>query len=191
MPNPWTDTELDGLGAAFDQQVLSELRIGDLNKVAAPNRYGWDQVIDGPSGNIATGGGKVLFGKVQIDTGYLFCVQEILADCWPVAAYDTNVPARTPAAVESASGTAADVNDMIFRSMVAMEIKAGGLDFFSGPACLSLVAGTIARPAPLMTRRWLAAGSELIVNWYNNSSAAINGQLILRGFRVLVPRARR
>lgn len=183
--------EMNGLGEAFDAQIYRELGIGDLNKIAAPNRYGWDEVIDGPSAGIATGGGKVIFGKATSDTGYAFCVQEILFDAWPTAAYLTNVPARSPVAVESAAGTAASVNDMIFRSMLALDIKAGALDFFSAPAIVSLIAGTIARPSPLMTRRWIAPGSPINVSCYNNSTAIITGQLILRGFRVLVPRARR
>lgn len=183
--------ELDGLAGTLEDQLVRELGISDLNKIAAPNRYGWDEVIDGPSAGIATGGGRVAFGTATADTGYAFCVQEILFDAWPTAAYDTNVPLKTPIAVESAAGTAADVNDMIFRSMISLDISAGALSFFSAPAAVSLVAGTIARPAPLMTRRWIAPGTPIKVFAYNNSTAIVTGQLILRGFRVLVPRARR
>ena len=145
----------------------------------APAVYGWDEIIDLTG---ITGAGSAE-KEVTLDTNYDFWVDAIGLEVWNPAA-SGNVPAFTAATFTPSSGDAADVNDWLNRAAFRLELKAGSLDFWSGPMRVSLAAGTVQYPRWMRHARPIAGGTKVKAKVFNDRSlVTVDAQVVLYGRR--------
>jgi hypothetical protein len=145
----------------------------------APAVFGWDEVID-LTGIAGSGNGEK---EISLDTNYDFWVDAIGLEIWNPSA-SSNVPAFTPAMFAGSTSDAADLNDWLNRAAFRLELRAGSLDFWSGPMRASLAAGTVQYPRWIKTPRGIAGGTKIRAKLYNDRSlVTVDAQVVLHGRR--------
>ncbi len=145
----------------------------------APQKRDWFQYTLDFNTTIAAGAAGV--AQRQINFGGHFVLQRIQGTFFIVAASGSAV-AYAPAAIDADPLQAN--NTWMFYSNFLVQLRTSAGLWSSSPVRADLLCGTANRPNYLLTPRLLRAGEEVFAELTNNSDEAIQGQIVLDGYRL-------